>query len=122
MSGTTERNIRMDSPLSSSTRGMTMDEHNRGRTEFEALVERAIGSRIKFFHFNADHKNRCGDLECNVVCGKNLAEATQNAKDICNGTGLIFVRIDPEWSVAFFEDGKIMHRYDLQRLIDGKRP
>ena len=102
----------------SSTYGMTMDEHNRGRTEFEARVERAVGSRIKFFHFNADHVNRCGDLECNIVGGKNLAEATQNAKDICNGTGLTFLSIDPKWRIAFFEDGKILHRYDLEQLME----
>jgi hypothetical protein len=111
-----------DSPLSSSTRGMTMDEHNRGRTEFEARIERAVGSRIKYFRFNADFENRSGDLECLSGYGRTLSEATEHAKASCNGTALTFLYIHTEWRVAFFEDGQIMHRHDLERLLDGARP
>lgn len=110
----------LGSPLASSTRGLTMDEHNRCRSEFEARIERAVGARITHYRFHADYENRRGDLECLSATGRDYAEAADNAVSSAFGTGLKLLSVDPKWSVAFFSDGRYMDRHQIERLLSGE--
>lgn len=112
----------MGSPLASSTRGVTMDALNRGRSEFEARIERAVGARIVNFHFSADYENRAGDLECLQASGRCIAEAREYAISSAFGTGLKLVNIDQDWSVALFDDGRFFSRQQIERMMKGDMP
>lgn len=107
-------------PLASSTRGLTMDEHNRDRSEFEARIERTVGARITHFHFSADYENRYGDIECMSATGRDYAEAMDNAVSSALGTSLTLLSVDPKWSIAFFSDGRYMDRHQIERLLSGE--
>lgn len=110
----------MGSPLGSSTRGVSMDDHNRGRTEFEARVERLVGSNINNFHFYANFENRRGDLEHFPVPGRDHSEAEEAAVSATHGTGLKLIDVDTKWCVAFFDNGQMLDRHSLEKLVAEK--
>lgn len=106
------------SPLGSSTKGVGMDALNRGRTEFEARIERATGKRVDGYFFHAEFTDKWGDLDIMPVRGRNIEEATAEAIRSARPTGRRFDRLCPDWSHIFFTDGTDMERRDALALVE----
>jgi hypothetical protein len=106
------------SPFGSSTKGIGMDDLNRGRSEFEARIERATGKTVDGYRFDAEFTDRWGNLDITPVRARNIEEATAAAIRSARPTGRRFDRVYPDWSHISFTDGTDMERRDALALVE----
>lgn len=99
----------------------TVDETlARRRSEAEVRAERAWGSKIDGYLFNAEYVNRHGDLESMRARGRDIEEAKSMAVSSVAGTGLQFRRICTPWSVVILEDGRSFDRKAFEAASGGE--